>query len=82
MRISFLRGAFAVLALVTGLGLTACSSQRSGCDGCQAPRACSKWKPNCCNNWNWYDPCHTIEGNACGSDVVDCPCSGPVPTCP
>ena len=42
-----MRVALAVFGLTVLLGLGGC---------------CGKWQPNCCNNWDWYDPCDLIEG--------------------
>jgi hypothetical protein len=33
------------------LGLAGCCSDK-----------CPSWQPNCCNNWDWYDPCDLVEG--------------------
>lgn len=43
-----MRVTLAVLGLCLLLGLGGC--------------ACAKWQPDCCNNWDWYDPCDMVEG--------------------
>ena len=70
-----MRVALAVLALVSGLALSACSSVHSarggaccdtGCGDSCAPRTecCWQFQPDCCNSWDFYVPCDLIEGRA------------------
>lgn len=52
------------LLLVTAAALfgAGCSS-RGGYDSCNPKRECCwQWQPNCCNSWDWYVPCDSIEG--------------------
>lgn len=59
-----MRKALLLLALAASLAATGCSSSsRGGCGSCApATRACWTWQPDCCNNWDWYEPCDLIEG--------------------
>ena len=74
-----MRKALVLLALVASFAVAGCRSS-GGCDTSCAPKTetCWTWQPDCCNNWDWYQPCDLVEGREFRQGT---PCEM-VPACP
>lgn len=55
-----MRTALLLLALAGALAMGGCAGRRD--PACERP--CWTWQPDCCNSWDWYQPCDLVEGRA------------------